>query len=231
MMGNFHARHRLGLMTAAWAKGGAPLPYKRRLAYLEGNGSQWIDTGVYGSGDLELTCKFHVVSAANPISNPVSAFGSRTAYGSRQYCIMCPVNSVNTSYMSFGNSTKTVNIIVSESRVGINLVCKFFKSDVGFRSELLSEDGTLLGYVDNDNEIFTTPYPISIFGMRDRASGIFPNNGILRVLELSMDDGVNSRNFIPVMSLDDVPCMYDEVSGQLFYNQGTGELTPGPEVT
>ena len=36
---------------------------------------------------------------------------------------------------------------------------------------------------------------------------------------------------IPVIDLSVRPAMYDKVSGQLFYNQGTGEFTPGPDVT
>ena len=34
-------------------------------------------------------------------------------------------------------------------------------------------------------------------------------------------------NLIPVLDLSGRPAMYDEVSGQLFYNQGTGEFTWG----
>lgn len=32
------------------------------------------------------------------------------------------------------------------------------------------------------------------------------------------------RDFIPVLDMNGVPCMYDKVSGELFYNQGTGEF-------
>lgn len=35
------------------------------------------------------------------------------------------------------------------------------------------------------------------------------------------------RDFIPVLDLSGRPAMYDVVSGQLFYNQGTGEFTWG----
>ena len=34
-------------------------------------------------------------------------------------------------------------------------------------------------------------------------------------------------DYIPVLDLSGRPAMYDEVSGQLFYNQGTGEFTWG----
>jgi hypothetical protein len=34
-------------------------------------------------------------------------------------------------------------------------------------------------------------------------------------------------DFIPVLDLNDTPCMYDKVSGELFYNKGTGEFLYG----
>lgn len=35
-------------------------------------------------------------------------------------------------------------------------------------------------------------------------------------------DSVLVRDFIPVLDWNNVPCMYDKVSGELFYNKGTG---------
>lgn len=40
-------------------------------------------------------------------------------------------------------------------------------------------------------------------------------------------NGKKLRSYIPVLNLSGRPAMYDEVSGQLFYNQGTGEFTWG----
>ena len=44
-----------------------------------------------------------------------------------------------------------------------------------------------------------------------------------RIFNVSSDQ----FNFIPVLDLSGRPAMYDEVSGQFFYNQGTGEFTWG----
>ena len=37
-------------------------------------------------------------------------------------------------------------------------------------------------------------------------------------------DNILVRDFIPVLDLDMNPCLYDKVSGQFFYNKGTGEF-------
>lgn len=39
------------------------------------------------------------------------------------------------------------------------------------------------------------------------------------------DKGVLVRDFIPVLDLEDRPCMYDKVNDELYYNQGTGEFS------
>jgi hypothetical protein len=38
------------------------------------------------------------------------------------------------------------------------------------------------------------------------------------------------RDFIPVLDLNDEPCMYDRVTGRCFYNQGTGAFLYGPDI-
>lgn len=41
-------------------------------------------------------------------------------------------------------------------------------------------------------------------------------------LKIRLDNGTLIRDLIPVLDNSGVPCMYDRVSQQLFYNQGTG---------
>jgi len=40
-------------------------------------------------------------------------------------------------------------------------------------------------------------------------------------------NGILIRDFIPVLDKDDVACMYDKVSGEFFYNKGTGQFIAG----
>ena len=37
-------------------------------------------------------------------------------------------------------------------------------------------------------------------------------------------DNVLIRDFIPVVDWNDIPCLYDKVSGTLFYNKGSGQF-------
>ena len=43
-------------------------------------------------------------------------------------------------------------------------------------------------------------------------------------------NGTLVRNFVPAKDLNGVVCMYDHVSGQFFYNSGTGNFVAGPDL-
>lgn len=44
------------------------------------------------------------------------------------------------------------------------------------------------------------------------------------------DNGTLIRDMIPVKDLSGVACMYDKVSGQFYYNAGTGDFIAGPDL-
>ena len=44
-------------------------------------------------------------------------------------------------------------------------------------------------------------------------------------------DGELILDYIPVLDINNRPCLFDKISNTFFYNQGTGEdFIPGPEV-
>ena len=69
-----------------------------------------------------------------------------------------------------------------------------------------------------------------IFGIHRTSSNKFIGNMRLYYFKL-YNDGVLIRNFIPVLDKNGTPCMYDKVTGQFFYNAGTGNFIAGPVIT
>ena len=51
-----------------------------------------------------------------------------------------------------------------------------------------------------------------------------------KIFYFEYDDGVQHRQFIPVLDWNMKPCLYDKVSGELFYNAGTGDFIAGPRL-
>lgn len=51
----------------------------------------------------------------------------------------------------------------------------------------------------------------------------------MKVIEIYNCNNELVRNFIPALDSQGKPCMYDTVTQQSFYNQGTGEFIAGPK--
>jgi len=62
-----------------------------------------------------------------------------------------------------------------------------------------------------------------------RGSGINPYAFKVKSYRITRQ-GVVILDFIPVLDFDSVPCMYDKVSGQFFYNAGSGAFSYGPVI-
>ena len=184
----------LGARTGAWS--GNALPYLRRVAYLESHGSEWIDTGVLSSSELEVAVDF--------VCNNGFVFGTYV----QPYQFACDTDGPGfwridgSGDRPIRNISKAVRHVIVlrngpstlDGNVVLNISSRFF--DEGSRMLLFKADmqGGLVGMV----------YSFSI-----------------------SKNGENLRSYIPVLDLSGRPAMYDEVSGQFFYNQGTGEFTWG----
>jgi len=73
---------------------------------------------------------------------------------------------------------------------------------------------------------FTSSSQLMIFGSTDA-----DRYGIAKLFYLKIwQNGTLVRDFIPIKDADSVPCMYDFVTKQKFYNAGTGDFIAGPDL-
>lgn len=98
---------------------------------------------------------------------------------------------------------------------------KFVETEVG-KGTLYDADGNILYQTLEDTEVstFTGTNQIVMFSMSSRGTnGIEQASGI-KICEFIIKDvyGTVKRHFIPVLDENDVPCMYEKVSGEYFYN-------------
>ena len=205
----------LGARTASWS--GKALPYLRRVAYLEYYGNQYIDTLVvptqgysFGASVLNITTgspsKYGINGTRGPNSRFAFGLGPGGYYG--KYFGLSQINNDTPSSLVLNewidwalDSASKIGTAGSE-RVGIQNVNAL---DANGKSIYLM----LSNPIDNDDR----------------------HKGRCRNAWIKDQNGDYVFNAIPVLDLSGRPAMYDKVSGQLFYNQGTGEFTPGPDVT
>lgn len=190
--------------VVAWEKSGLPAGYKL-CNYLESTGTQWIDTLIVPSETLTTTVK-QAFTGDSIITNS-SIFGSRGNGDTRYW-----VNYDGQFEIGYGiwistgvNTTPyTINTIVfNEINEGIHC---FTYNDKRFE-----HSGTPNNSVN-----------IVLFGRNHAGSIVIAKQ---RIYSFSMKDPSGEvLNFIPCLDESGIPCMFDTVSKQPFYNQGTGEF-------
>lgn len=182
--------------------------FKRRVAYLESTGTQYIDTGVTVDGTSEATV---TVQLPTQSTSQQGIFGCR---GQTTFALFSGnrVDSLQADYGSSGNLALWTTPIQ-----GLDLT-QFNTFTV---SNYLAINGSVVKTVDPTTVNITTH--LSLFCVTS-ASG--PMTGYMMVGKMSRmqlkTGGTLVRNFIPALDTDNVPCMYDTVSKTCFYNQGTG---------
>ncbi len=181
--------------------------YKRELLYLEGTGTQYINIGVVFKNTDEcyleaavLTTSGDKFSIAPSVWNNNS---NRFAMAGRLSSVFCAAyGSSSTSYSKYTPETA----IDSDKHIFTYKDKVFAIEDLG-----ATYDATNIFWGGDTTELrlfygYNNPTHCRIYAYKQTR------------------DGKAIVNMIPVLDVNDVPCMYDKVSGKLFYNKGTGEF-------
>lgn len=169
--------------------------YKMEIEYLEGTGTQWIDTG------LKL-CSEDVVYTKAYLENRNSIFGVTPSTAQRFN--LTGSNNVSRFYFGSGSpyNASTPTSGPYEFECGAE-----YKIDGDIKYTLT----TVFAECDLTSYMFARNNGV-------KADDIF--KGKIYYLKV-IRNGVTRGDFIPVLDWNDVPCMYDKVTEQLFYNGGT----------
>ena len=213
----------LGARTGAWSPSGAPLPYLRRVAYLESKSDrgQYIDTGYVVGYDDEVDIEMMPLSYGSEVDY---FFGSSLSWDS-MFNASVRRNDKYALGAWFGKDGR--NIITRNAQTGVKFHFNFSKNGVFFNDVRYFDSGNHFDSV-NTCLLFSKHTGTNI--SRYRTHGRLYNFWIKR-------NGVLVMSLIPVIDLSGRPCLYNELgtggdSGNgLLYNKGTGEFTPGPDLT
>lgn len=179
------------------------------LAYLESTGTQWINTGVapdFVGGD-KIEIGYH---------NP-ARLGTTIAFGSREsgvrngvYATGGTVIVADGSGYSGGGSVPEGDVVLSidDSHVVIN------------------------GTSSTTPRRVTCALSVYLFAINNAGTVTSPYSGMRLYYWKYWKNGVLTQHLIPVLDLNNVPCLYDKVSGGFLYNSGTGTffVPPGTNV-
>ena len=197
-------------------------PYKRRLAYLESSGTQYIDTGVIFDPQLDMDVTATVAAIDDNRAVLIGSYRDNTS------CL-------NIEWGTGTNARKLRGYIQVPSVLNVwsgTAQAVDTPTEINFAYFAASHSATLT--VGGDSFSATAQYSpgeASANSMRlflDQRSSTSSIAHGTRIHSLAIKrNGMTLRDFIPVLDWNDVPCMYDTISDTRFYNGGTGTFNYG----
>lgn len=180
------------------------MKYKRKLAYLESTGTQYIDTQIKLTNNHSVEIDYQLTAV--PETNARKGlYGGLVANVARYGSLVSPT----TRCMEYGYGVGNTYYQTSIPDTSRHII-KQEKNKVYF-------DGVLIYTFKEATFQMPTNALLGTFNYTDYTPAL------ARYYSSRWWNGDTLvRDFIPVLDLNDVPCMYDKVSGQFFYNQGTG---------
>lgn len=183
--------------------------YFCELEYLESTGTQYIDTG-YAFNSNTDTIELGYQNK--------STLANKWLFGSYEDNANIGISSANLSQVTFwykGNVWGAVSSQYDKEHI------------LRYDSTGMSNDGVNLKAFTS----YVGTWNLYLFALNN--TGTSPNGyfGYGKIFYYKQTrNGVLIRDFIPVLDWNMTPCMYDKVSGQLFYTVGTDNFTAGREI-
>ena len=180
-----------------------------KLDYIEGTGTQHINTEVKTKQSLKIECIF----SGNKVSTLL--FGARKTASLDG--LVWGFNNTDHAHSGFGGSTKqnstTINTIDGKKHTVVLSNEVYTIDDV---NQSLPNRGTFSNFYDiylltwnNANVADTRKFKGKVYNFK-----IYDNNVLI-------------RDMIPVLDKNNVACMYDKVNSKFYYNSGTGDFLYG----
>ena len=174
-------------------------PYKCRVEYLEADGNQYIDTGYKANNTTKVEIK---------TQGQTWTFGGRTSLAVGDAIGVC--FNANTVALQFDGQSVNYN----QTGIGQQVSECVISKDGAYINGVLRASFT--------EETFTSTRNLYLFNLNNDGSLNLGLTGKMWYCRI-YDNGTLVFDFIPVLDNSGRPAMYDQVSGQLFYNQGSGD--------
>lgn len=172
------------------------------IQYIESTGTQWIDTNICPTSNTKVMLKFNMTT---PTGNYIIGFFNSESDSFRFF------NYDNSAYLDYGSGYEYDRINGGTVAAGTTYNIEFgnrYVKDIDTNENIISS--TSVSFANKTKSM-------RLFGDAgsDKASGklyyckVYDNNNLV-------------GDFVPALDESNVPCLYDKVTKQYFYNSGTG---------
>lgn len=193
--------------------------------YIESSGTQYIDTGyiVKDNSRFEIVCN---IFKANLYPNP---FGTRVGAYNNSCCVWFRANDSDTTTYIWSNENgrpaennarwggnTNRKIVLTAAQGGIQIMVDTFYNVGGLTNAYAATP--------------VNPYPLFLFAMNSGGTVDSSTLATMKLYRFRIFEG-NSlvMELLPAIDQDNVVCLKDTISGNYFYNQGTGDFVFGTD--
>lgn len=190
-------------------------PYYCEVEYIESTGTQYIDTGIIGNGEFEVSYKFRKTNADK--KNTIIA-GARSA---TQHLILGQITENNKFTYGYLNNYTTLSSVIIEQN-------KDYEVKISYKngSQIVTINGVNVASSNWSGEE-KTDLNILLFKRNFYSDNDKLNSFIGRIyLCKIIQNGTLVRDFIPCLLNGEVG-MWDKVNKVFYPNAGTGEFLKG----
>ena len=177
------------------------------VEYIQSSGTQYIDTGRKLTQDSDITIDFSIVGEIN---RNAGIFGSRESASKNNLALFQDGGSgyFAGDFSEYRQHRFLMTLTLERTKIRMN------KAGV-WVNDILKKSWS-------DVADFETPTNGLIFDIGN--NNWTGNKAIIRLYSYTDD---NTKQLVPCLDANGVPCLYDLISGTAFYNQGTGSFTWG----
>ena len=187
------------------------------LEYIESTGTQYINTLYKPNQKTRLEMCIETIN----LNSTFVPFGTR-ASGKLDYSL--GINFNNKNYIQYNSNKAVYSTEDSDNLLNTKLLITLDNS-LG----RITYNNTNIDIIPTDREDFAC--------ITDLYLGCLNNNGSVQYIQpyklyyCKIYEGETLvKDYIPVKDIYNIVCLYDKISGQYFYNQGTGDFISGGEI-
>ena len=194
------------------------------IEYLESTGTQWIDTEWFFSknySDFEISVTFSDSGVQPDIWAVISGVNLGASGEKQYYLVQYDQSSINSIVVHNSDNNLSQTFTVEEG--GKHNFVMQYKNGV-----TTITNGSDTKYLSDDIQ-YRGEHSLYLFAAHGPSGAIQFSK--IKMYSFSIKvDGVLVHDFVPVLDMEGIPCMYDKISGQFYYNAGTGDFIAGPII-
>ena len=179
-----------------------------KLAYIQSNGTQWVDTGFKPNQNTRIKMDCNVIGFN---SGDAFLFGARIASGNTAFCLAA--DDANTRWFAlYGNAVQNPTGTCTG------------KHSIDFNQNVLTLDGKNFTFAKTT---FQSSYNLLLFATIT-SGNVDSQRGQMAVYSCQIyDNGTLVRDFLPCINPSGAVGLYDLVGRKFYGNAGTGTFTAG----